>query len=135
MAQKQFKLTQTPVHLGLGAIASVEPAFTGDMAWYEDYVARHETDGVEGRLVSMYSFDAPWDVWEMHPKGHELVVCVTGRMTIIQEIDGEQTRADLEAGDAIINPPGAWHTADVGDEPATALFVTAGLGTQHRPRD
>lgn len=32
-----------------------------------------------------------------------------------------------------INEPGTWHTADVQSE-ATALFVTAGMGTQHRPR-
>ena len=39
----------------------------------------------------------------------------------------------LDAGQAIVNPPGVWHTADVDGE-ATALFVTAGLGTEIRPR-
>jgi quercetin dioxygenase-like cupin family protein len=39
----------------------------------------------------------------------------------------------LQPGEYAINPPGAWHTADV-DGRATALFVTAGMGTQHRPR-
>jgi hypothetical protein len=29
--------------------------------------------------------------------------------------------------------PGTWHTADVAGA-ATAVFITAGLGTQHRPR-
>ena len=32
-----------------------------------------------------------------------------------------------------INAPGVWHTADVTGE-ATALFITAGKGTEHRPR-
>ncbi len=33
----------------------------------------------------------------------------------------------------MINEPGVWHTADV-ESTATALFITAGLGTEHRPR-
>jgi quercetin dioxygenase-like cupin family protein len=36
-------------------------------------------------------------------------------------------------GDYVINPPGVWHTADVSEE-ATVLFITAGLGTEHRIR-
>ena len=74
-----------PRHLGRGAPAVIEPAFTGNLDWYQDYTARHALDGAEGRLVSMFTFAAPW------------------------------------------------HTADVAG-PATALFITAGLGTRHRPR-
>jgi hypothetical protein len=33
----------------------------------------------------------------------------------------------------LANPPGWWHTADVTGS-ATALFITAGLGTEHRAR-
>ena len=122
-----------PVHLGLGAKAVVEPEFTG-MDWYEAYVARHEEDGAEGRLVAMHRFTEDWDSWEMHPAGHEVVICVDGAMTLHQELpDGTTGRVSLGPGDYAINPPGAWHTADV-DGAATALFITAGLGTQHRPR-
>jgi hypothetical protein len=39
----------------------------------------------------------------------------------------------LDPGKYAINEPGTWHTADVDGE-ATALFITAGLGTAHRPR-
>ena len=39
----------------------------------------------------------------------------------------------LGAGEYAINDPGTWHTADV-DGSATALFITAGQGTEHRPR-
>ena len=39
----------------------------------------------------------------------------------------------LRSGEYAINQPGTWHTADVDGE-ATAVFVTAGLGTQHRTR-
>lgn len=42
-------ITVNPIHLGLGAEANSEPAFTGSMDWYSDYVERHRSDGVEGR--------------------------------------------------------------------------------------
>jgi quercetin dioxygenase-like cupin family protein len=128
-----FALEQFPAHLGLGATVEREPRFTGGGEWYEAYGSRHEKDGVEGRLVSMHSFDKPWDSWEMHPKGGELVVCTAGTITLHQEIDGKVHTVTLRAGEAVINPPGVWHTADV-DAPCTALFVTAGLGTEIRPR-
>jgi quercetin dioxygenase-like cupin family protein len=55
-------------------------------------------------------------------------------MTIHQELaDGSKPTVALAAGDYAINPPGAWHTADVA-ESATAVCVTAGWGTEHWPR-
>jgi quercetin dioxygenase-like cupin family protein len=122
-----------PIHLGLGAKALPQPEFTG-MGWYRDYVARHAADGNEGRLVSLYTFKESWDSWEMHPAGDEVVVCLKGTMTLHQELaDGTKQTVTLGEGDYAINPPGAWHTIDVGGD-ATAVFITAGLGTQHRPR-
>jgi quercetin dioxygenase-like cupin family protein len=125
-------LSEKPVHLGLGATVVSEPEFTG-MDWYEAYGARHAGDGAEGRLVSMFTSEASWTTWEMHPQGGELVLCTMGEMTLVQEIDGREARTTIKAGEYAINPPGVWHTADV-DRAATALFITAGLGTQHRPR-
>ena len=124
-----------PIHLGLGATAEVEPAYTGDMSWYAAYSERHDaTDGVEARLVSTHTFAEPWDVWEMHPLGAEVVLCTAGSMTLHQEhADGSTATATLRAGEYVINPPGTWHTADVDGE-ATAVFITAGMGTEHRPR-
>lgn len=122
-----------PIHLGLGATAEIEPAFTG-IEWYAGYGERHAADGAEGRLVSLYSFDQSWDSWEMHPNGAEVVLCTAGAITLIQEhADGRVERVTLGPGEYAVNPPGTWHTADVEGE-ATALFITAGLGTEHRPR-
>ena len=126
------KLSESFIHLGLGATAVPQPSFDG-MEWYAGYGARHGSDGAEGRLVSLYTFTEPWDVWEMHPRGAEVVVCTAGEMTLIQEIDGAETRITISEGDYVINPPGVWHTADVSGS-ATALFITAGEGTEHRPR-
>jgi len=123
-----------PVHLGLGATVDVEPLFSGAMEWYADYTRRHAADGVEGRLVSMHTFQESWDMWEMHPRGSELVLCIAGSMTLHQETrDGATATVTLAPGQYVVNEPGTWHTADVEAE-ATALFITAGLGTQHRPR-
>ena len=127
-------LAKHPVHLGLGASAEIEPEFTGSMDWYSDYVDRHSNDGREGRLVSMHTFSQPWDMWEMHPQGSEVVICISGSMTLHQENEeGSRTSIDLDAGQYAINEPGIWHTADV-DGDTTAVFITAGLGTEHRQR-
>ena len=129
-----FELAKFPTHLALGARVEQLDAFDGTLSWCERYAAAHEADGVEGRLVTLHTFDAPWTSWEMHPLGDELVVCVAGSITLHQEIDGKVGLVTLNAGEAVVNPPGAWHTADV-EGTATALFITAGQGTEVRGRD
>lgn len=127
-------LTTHPVHLGRGASAEIEPRFTGDLDWYEGYIERHVADGAEGRLVAMHVFSESWDMWEMHPKGSEVVLCTSGSLELLQErSDGSVAAISLNAGEYAINEPGVWHTANV-EETATAVFITAGLGTEHRPR-
>ncbi|MFN2099068.1 cupin [Altererythrobacter sp. MF3-039] len=121
------------IHLGLGATAVAQPPFSG-MEWYEEYGQRHGGDGREGRLVSMYSFSESWDSWERHPVGEEVVICTEGCITLHQEFpDGRTAQVTLNPGEYAINPAGVWHTADV-EAAATAVFITAGEGTDHRPR-
>ena len=133
MTTAKQSLFTHPIHLGLGATAIAQPELTG-MEFYEAYSERTATDGAEGRLVSMYRFDESWDSWEMHPSGDEVVLLVEGSMSLLQEMpDGSLVTTILGPGDYAINAPGVWHTADV-TGPATALFITAGLGTDHRPR-
>lgn len=127
-------LSDNPIHLGMGATALSEPRFTGDPSWYQAYAERHADDGAEGRLVSLHHFTEPWTVWEMHPVGAEVVMCLKGKMSLIQKLtDGSEKQITLGEGEYAINPPGVWHTADVEGE-ATALFITAGQGTENRDR-
>ena len=127
-------IARFPIHLGRGATAVVEPEFTGEMSWYEAYVGRHADDGLEGRLVSLFTFSESWTTWEVHPNGAEIVLCTAGSITLHQEKrDGSKARVTLGPGEYAINEPGTWHTADVDGE-ATALFITAGVGTEVRPR-
>jgi quercetin dioxygenase-like cupin family protein len=123
-----------PLHLGLGAKAIVQPEFTGEMDWYMGYGERCGGDGAEGRLVSAHRFTQSWDSWEMHPLGDEVVICTEGQLTLHQEhADGTTASVTISAGEYAINPPGTWHTADI-EGTATALFITAGMGTEHRSR-
>jgi hypothetical protein len=130
-------LDKFPIHLGLGATAEPQPEFPRDeraMEWYMDYARRHEADGFDARLVASYTFNESWPMWEMHPNGAEVVICTAGSMTLHQELaDGAANTVALAPGEYAINPPGAWHTADIHGQ-ASAVFITAGVGTQHRPR-
>lgn len=85
----------------------------------------------------MPTFAESWDSWVMHPSGSELVLCVAGTETLIQEAnDGSHSNGTVSAGQAAVNPPGVWHTADVPDSsnPPTVLFITAEAGTEHHTR-
>lgn len=124
-----------PVHLGRGGRIVELSGFGEDPDFYANYERESADDGLEGWLVSQHAFERSWDSWEMHPEGHELVVCVAGRLRLHQERDGVVREVVLEAGERAINPPGTWHTADVLDDAgATCLFVTCGRGTQVRER-
>jgi quercetin dioxygenase-like cupin family protein len=133
MTDGPFDLSTTHVHLGLGARATPIPDFQWTAEFLGRYADEHASDGKEGRLVLMGSGDTSWTSWERHPAGEELVVVTSGRLTLVQEIDGEERRAELRAGEAVVNPRNVWHTADI-DEPCTTLFITPGIGTEHKPR-
>jgi mannose-6-phosphate isomerase-like protein (cupin superfamily) len=87
-----------------------------------------------GRLLSAFSFHAPWATWERHPAGEELVMLLSGSATVVLEESGGDVReiALRAPGDYVLVPRGAWHTA-LTDEPTTMLFLTPGDGTEHRP--
>lgn len=128
-----FDLTKVYVHLGLGARAEPLADFEWSPAYLQRYEDEHAGDGADGRLVMVGVQDANWTHWERHPAGDELVVALSGRQIIIQEIEGEQRRIDVRAGQAVINGRGVWHTSDV-VEPGRVLFITPGRGTEHRSR-
>jgi mannose-6-phosphate isomerase-like protein (cupin superfamily) len=128
-----FDLATTHIHLGLGATAVPLPGFEWSAEYLAAYEARFASDGDEGRLVTMGPVIASWDSWERHPAGEEVVLLLSGRLDLIQRVDGGERRVALGPGQAVVNPPGVWHTADV-YEPGEALFITPGRGTEHEPR-
>jgi len=127
------ELASTPIHLGLGSTAEPLVGFSWSPEYLDAYSERTAGDGADGRMVTMFDQRETWTSWERHPAGAEVVVLLSGRADLIQEIDGEHRRIELHPGEATINPPGVWHTCDV-IEPGEALFITPGVGTEHRPR-
>jgi quercetin dioxygenase-like cupin family protein len=126
-------LTTTPLHLAPGSRALAVEGFGWDDRVLASYVAAVSGDGPDGRLVMVFESHGSWESWERHPAGDEVVICLSGRMTLVQEIDGSARRVELGPCEAIVNPPGVWHTADV-HEPGRFLTITPGEGTEHRPR-
>jgi mannose-6-phosphate isomerase-like protein (cupin superfamily) len=126
-------MTITPVHLGLGSRALPVEGFEWDGRVLEAYAAAVADDGPEGRIVMVFEGSRSWETWERHPAGDEVVVCLSGRMIVIREVDGEHEPVRLGPYDAMINPSGVWHTADL-DEPVRYMTITPGQGTEHRRR-
>jgi hypothetical protein len=134
MSTELPRLAQFPAFVAKGGAIRRLPEFTGG-EWYAALERDTVDDGPDGRLVSWHTFAEPWDSWEMHPIADELVLCIAGRVDLIQEIDGLEVRQTLSEGHWLVNPAGVWHTADIAEGgSATCVFVTAGLGTQIRPR-
>jgi quercetin dioxygenase-like cupin family protein len=121
------------IHLGLGARSTPVRGFSWDPGFLEDYDQRFAADGDEGRLFGVFGQTESWPTWERHPAGEEIVMLLSGRADLIQQIDGQERRVSLQPGQAVVNPVGVWHTADV-HEPGEILFVTPGRGTENKPR-
>jgi len=133
MPDSGFDLASTFVHLGRGTRAIPIPDFAFTPEFLDDYERRFADDGDEGRLVCLLPQAQTWDTWERHPAGEELVLLVSGRVDLVQELDDGPHTVALVPGQAAVNPQNVWHTATV-HEPGVALFVTPGRGTEHRPR-
>jgi len=83
-------------------------------------------------LVSCYTFDTAWAVWEMHPKGDEIIFLLSGSATFHLETNGETRSIELkESGTCLVVPKGTWHTAEA-KVACRMLFITPGEGTTHR---
>lgn len=126
-------LTSTPLHLALGSRALPIDGFAWDPEVLDAYSKAVADDGAEGRIVMVFEARDSWDSWERHPAGDEVVLCLSGRMTIVRQVDGREDPVELGPHQAMINPAGVWHTADV-HEPGWFLTITPGLGTEHRSR-
>jgi mannose-6-phosphate isomerase-like protein (cupin superfamily) len=103
-------------------------------AFWPDLIAGKYGDFHHEFLVSASRFEADWDSWEIHPNGDEIVILLNGAMDfILERSEGNQTASLRHTGDFVFVPRATWHTANM-IEPANLLFITAGEGTQGRPR-
>lgn len=130
MSEKLYQLERDAIHLGGAGRAVPVPGFNQD---YDRYMAAHCTEAEPGRLVAVHESKEDWPVWEIHPAGEEVVLVTRGRAEFLQEIDGEVKRVVVGPNEAIVNPAGVPHTANV-IEAFTAVYITPCPGTHHRPR-
>jgi mannose-6-phosphate isomerase-like protein (cupin superfamily) len=89
--------------------------------------------GSDGRMLSAYEMAEDWDHWENHPAGDEVLMLMSGEMTILLEEAAGVREIRLGPGGTCIIPRGVWHTARV-PMPSHLIAITPGRGTGHRPR-
>jgi mannose-6-phosphate isomerase-like protein (cupin superfamily) len=53
--------------------------------------------------------------WERHPVGDEIVMVIDGRTTMFFLTDGEETSAELGAGELVVVPQNTWHRFETPD--------------------
>jgi mannose-6-phosphate isomerase-like protein (cupin superfamily) len=125
-----FDLAQTFV--SLGADGRTVPMEVNERFWSD--LEAGQIGAGPGRLLSLFAFDASWDVWEMHPHGDEIVLLLEGAAEMtLERPNGELEAVRLDtAGAYVLIERGTWHTART-DRPTRMLFVTDGEGTEHRP--
>lgn len=127
-----INLGHTPVHLGTRGVAEKIDDFHFDPASFEKYIGA-KCGQEPGHLAMIEETPTDWPAWECHPEGDELVIVLAGRATFLQEMSEGTISVDVGPGDAVLNPRGVWHTANV-TEPLRAIYVTPCPGTNHRPR-
>lgn len=71
---------------------------------------------------------------EMHPDGDELLLLLSGSVTVLLEDRDPAREVHLAPGQAFIVPRGVWHRVIL-SEPSQLLYITPGPGGQHRPLD
>ncbi len=85
-----------------------------------------------GWLVTQYRFLEDWTSWEMHPEGDEVIHLSEGEVRLLLEREGVASVVEMKGRCTAVIPRGAWHTVQV-IQPARALLITMGAGTQLRP--
>lgn len=88
--------------------------------------------GEPGYLVAAFHMREDTAHWERHPAGDEVICLMSGRVDfVLEEPYGERVIA-LQGRQSCVVPKGIWHRIIV-REPSDVLFITFGIGTEHRP--
>jgi mannose-6-phosphate isomerase-like protein (cupin superfamily) len=69
---------------------------------------------------------------EMHPDGDEVLLLISGHVSVLLEEEASKRVLELRPGQAVIVPRGVWHRV-LPNEPSQLLHITPGPGGQHRP--
>ena len=82
--------------------------------------------------MGVFDMDASPDHREMHPRGDEILVLLSGSVDVVLEEARGERRIALRGRGACIVPRGVWH-GQVVHAPSVMMFITPGEGTEHRP--
>ena len=82
-------------------------------------------------LIAAHDFAEDWPTWERHPAGDEIVMLLSGTVTLVlKAAAGEESVVLDTPGSYVVIPHNTWHTARV-SEPSRMLFITPGEGTEN----
>jgi mannose-6-phosphate isomerase-like protein (cupin superfamily) len=122
-----FDPGETYVHLTASGAATRVPG--GERFWS---LPGPELDRFgRGWLIAEFEFTSDWSNWEMHPEADEFVYLLSGEAVMLLEQPAGLQEVHLSDRAAVVVPRRTWHTAKV-SQPSRMLFVTMGLGTEHR---
>ena len=90
-------------------------------------------NGFKGcEMVSCHEFDKDWSSWEIHPKGEEVIILLTGNVQLVLDLENATEVIELNEQCAYaIVPSNTWHTVKT-DVPSKLLFITPGEGTANK---
>lgn len=108
--------------------ATIEPY---DQTLYQR-LDKNYNNFVGHELVSCHEFEQDWTSWEMHPKGDEVIILLSGKATFVLDLPESNKCIELkEEGSVIIIPKNVWHTVKTKIK-TKLLFITPGENTQHK---
>jgi mannose-6-phosphate isomerase-like protein (cupin superfamily) len=123
-----LETTYISLHEKTAALVAGGEAFWGALQRHE------QVPGLapNGWLIAVFAFSNPWENWEMHPEGDELVLVLEGQVDFHLELNpGEVDVFTLRVGNSILVPKGLWHTCKT-NQYTKLLHVTAGRNTINR---
>ena len=81
-----YDLERSFVNLGLDGSTDL---LEGTDSFFPDLVSGKLGVG-PGRLLSFFAFEGPWDSWEVHPNGDEIVLLREGRVLLESRLDSSR---------------------------------------------
>ncbi|WP_437947675.1 hypothetical protein WME98_44230 [Sorangium sp. So ce296] len=121
-----FHLSDTYLQLLDGGAAKPIPV---DAEFWAKIGEREELHA--GRMVGLFHMDKSPDHREVHPRGDEVLILLSGAVDVVLEDELGERVIELRDQGACIVPRGVWH-GQIVRAPSVMIFITPGEGTQHR---
>jgi mannose-6-phosphate isomerase-like protein (cupin superfamily) len=114
----------------------IDPAHKARIEAFDDSlyarIEQHYNGFKDHQLVSCHSFSEDWSNWEIHPNGDEVLMLLSGKVTLVLGQEAKQRGLALaQPGTYVIVPKNTWHTART-DVETKMLFITSGEATVNK---